>query len=353
MLRLARRHLKTCPHRSLAYRRCRCPVWIFGTREGRRVRRSLETTSWERGEELLLKLISDERSVPMSVANAAARWFADAEARKLRPESLKKYGQIRDEITRHFGKLQLKAVTADDLRRMREEWDLSPLTTRKRLEIVRSFFNFCVASNWIAINPARAIKPPVVKQTPTLPFTDAEWRDILIGLDGYCDLHPTVPEKTRKQLRALMLLMRHSGLRISDAVGLKKGRIDAQGRLFLYQAKTGQPVMIPLPKTVLDALNEADYGTPYYFWNGSSDLRTPVTIWQKRMKAVFRFAKVPDGHSHRLRDTFAVDLLNRGASVEDVAMLLGNTPMIVQKHYSPWVRSRQQKLEEFVKRTWA
>jgi integrase/recombinase XerD len=64
-------------------------------------------------------------------------------------------------------------------------------------------------------------------------------------------------------------------------------------------------------------------------------------------------AGVPDGHSHRLRDTFSVDLLQMGVSLETVSQLLGHTSIkTTQKHYSPWVKSRQDKLEEAVRGTW-
>ena len=54
-------------------------------------------------------------------------------------------------------------------------------------------------------------------------------------------------EHRRDRLRALVLLMRRSGLAIKDAVTLERQRIDAEGNLFLYRAKTGVPVNVPLP----------------------------------------------------------------------------------------------------------
>jgi integrase len=58
----------------------------------------------------------------------------------------------------------------------------------------------------------------------------------------------------------------------------------------------------------------------------------------ERMFGVGRAAGVLDAHPHRFRDTFAVDLLARGASLYDVAKLLGDTVDTVEKHYAPFVR---------------
>jgi site-specific recombinase XerD len=45
----------------------------------------------------------------------------------------------------------------------------------------------------------------------------------------------------------------------------------------------------------------------------------------KRLKLVYEMAGIPDGYSHRLRDTFGVDLLSRWISIETVSRLLGHT----------------------------
>ena len=57
--------------------------------------------------------------------------------------------------------------------------------------------------------------------------------------------------------------------------------------------------------------------------------------------------------SHRFRDTFAVELLLAGVPIERVSILLGHQSVrITEKHYNPWVRSRQEQLEADVARTW-
>jgi integrase/recombinase XerD len=61
-------------------------------------------------------------------------------------------------------------------------------------------------------------------------------------------------------------------------------------------------------------------------------------------------AGIRDGHSHRLRDTFAVNLLVKGVRIETVLVLLGHKSIkTTEKHYAPWVKSRQDALEDAVK----
>jgi integrase len=63
---------------------------------------------------------------------------------------------------------------------------------------------------------------------------------------------------------------------------------------------------------------------------------------------VFELAGIK-GHAHRFRDTFSVNLLKAGVPLETVSVLLGHSSIrITERHYSPWVKSRQIKLEESI-----
>ena len=55
-------------------------------------------------------------------------------------------------------------------------------------------------------------------------------------------------------------------------------------------------------------------------------------------------AGVPDANAHRFRDTFSVELLRAGVSIERVSVLLGHQSVrITEKYYAPWVRARQEE----------
>ena len=146
-------------------------------------------------------------------------------------------------------------------------------------------------------------------------------------------------------------------MRVSDAVTLTTDRLDGK-RLFLYTQKTGVPVYTVLPDSVLGALEATPRITDTrYFWSGQGKRETVICHWQMRLKKVVDLAKVSKGEgnaiSHRFRDTFAVELLLAGVPIERVSILLGHQSVrVTERHYNPWVRSRQEQLEADVASAW-
>jgi integrase/recombinase XerD len=153
------------------------------------------------------------------------------------------------------------------------------------------------------------------------------------------------------RVRAFVLVLRYSGLRIGDAVQLSKQKVK-DGRVFIRTEKTKVDVWVPVPEEVAAALAAIENGGELYFWSGESTLHTATNEWRARLAKVFRLAGVEDGHPHRYRHSMATNLLEKGVSVETVALILGNSPAIVLKHYSSFVKSRQVALEDAVRRIW-
>jgi integrase/recombinase XerD len=78
-----------------------------------------------------------------------------------------------------------------------------------------------------------------------------------------------------------------------------------------------------------------------------------VGDWQRSLRKLFVLAAILDGHAHRFRDTFVVELLLAGVPLERVSMLLGHRSLkVTEKHSAPWVRARQEQLEADVRRSW-
>jgi integrase len=311
----------------------------------------LQTRDWQaatiRARQLEAEGITSE-IIPLTLEQASRKFLDDATARGLREASLYKYRLVLKQLKAFADSVGLVFISSfgvEELRAFRESWKNKNLSARKKLEHLKTFFRFCYDSGWIKDNPARAVKPPKVYDPPVLPFADEEIKKILDA----CLMYPN--RNRRIQLRALVLLMLHSGLRIGDACMLSREKIH-NGVLELRTAKSGTKVRLPLNPDAIEALEKIPRISSHFFWNGTGKRKTCTNLWQERLAKVFKLAGVK-GHSHQLRHSFSIRLLQKGVSMENVASLLGHSSLkITEKYYASWVRGRQEQLEEAVRRTW-
>lgn len=289
---------------------------------------------------------------PKTLKSAWDEFVRDAEARNLREATLRKYRYLRGDMERFAASQGLRFVAEfnlEQLRKWRFTWPNKNLSAVKKVEFVRCFLRFAHDAGWIPENPARKLKSPKITARPTLPFTREEMIQVLAAVEDY----GKASSLNRRRMKALVLLLRHSGLRIGDAVTLSCERLDGD-KLFLCTSKAGTLVYCPLPPFAVTALEAAlAPNQRFYFWSGNGKVKTIITDWQAKLKTLFEGAKIPSGHAHRFRDTFATELLLAGVPLERVSILLGHSSIrITERHYSPWVRARQEQLERDVRSTW-
>jgi integrase/recombinase XerD len=348
MLITYRRHNPAkCRLKSRSDYRCKCPIWVSGTLpSGERVRKALKGRDWNRAQDLVRRWEVDgaepTKRSRVTIEECREKFMQDARSQSLSYETTRKYEHLFKQLEA-FAKLkgirfvdELDLSTLDDFR---SSWKDAALSASKKLERMRSVFKFALARKWVSENPALHLKGPKLKPNPTLPFSTDEMEAILKAVEN------------DSRLRAFILTMRFSGLRISDVTALTCDSLKGN-KLQLYQAKTKEPVSILLPDFVADTLRAVPHSNPkYFFWSGHSKLTSTVGGWHRHLAEVFKTAKIGDGHSHRFRDTFAVALLTAGVAVEGVSTLLGHQNIkITQKHYSPWVKSRQDALDEEIRK---
>lgn len=364
-LAIYRRHSSECrfvgrPRHDARSQKCGCPIWVQGSLGREYLRESLNLTSWQAAQDLIRGWeasgeVGVVRTEIPGITDAVERFFEDMKARGLSDVTIAKQDVL---LRKQFlpwcrtkGFHALKQISVDDITQFRATWTDSAITKYKKQERLKGFFHFCVAREWIRTNPVAGLKPIKVPPSQTLPFEPEQIDKILAACDRF-SLKGIYGEQNRARLKALTLLMRYSGLRIRDAVTCERKRL-LDGKLFLYQAKTGTPVYCPLPPLVVEALEALESpNEKYFFWSGNGKPKSAVADAQRSFRKLFESAKV-DGHPHMFRDTFAVELLKRGVPIEAVSMLLGHASIkVTEKHYKPWVKTLQEKLEADAMKGW-
>lgn len=357
MFTLYRRHESNCPHapKGTRYIRCNCPIWLDGLDDsGKRRRHSLKTRDWRHASDIVERL--DKGAPPpadpvrrgTSVAAAIAAYLADCRVRQLSAGTIAGYKKLLEHLAAAFVG-DLSEVTVEALDRFRAARVIKPSTHLKELAALRAFFRFCVSRKLASENPAAALRPPKQDRLPTLPFSAEELRAILDACERIDNPNQREIPRARLRARALVLLLAYSGLRISDAVQLKRSALDGHGRLMIRVMKTRVPLYVPLPAIARAALAALPVESPYFFWSGTAKLATAVGSARRTIDCVTHLAGVANGHPHRFRDTFAVGLLVAGEDLRTVQLLLGHESIrTTEKHYAPYVAAMQRRLDDAV-----
>ena len=397
MLFIYSRHSATCPYKEDIYsKRCRCPKWFDGTLPGStdRYRKSAKTRSWEKAEDRRRQLEAAAQMRPsgtepvpqqgpgaavasatpranegsVTIGQAVESFLASKRAENLRESTLAKLETIfkKQLVTwsKKAGLVDLPEIRVRDLEAFRATWTDGPLARKKKQERIVGFFYYCARMGWISQNPARLLGRIKATEPPTDYFPKEEFDRIVDATYVYQPKGWTECRNQPTRLRVLIWLMRWSGLAIRDAVTLERSRLNDANELLLYRAKTGNPVYVPLPDHVAEALRTVPPGPKpnprYFFWSGNGSPKSVVGNWQRSFRRLFDIADIRREdqerkrcHPHMFRDTFAVEMLLAGVPLDQVSILLGHKSIkITEKHYAPWVKARQEQLAASVRRAW-
>jgi site-specific recombinase XerD len=238
----------------------------------------------------------------------------------------------RDTWTKHYGSSYTRAFV------------------QKRLGM---FLRFAKEAGYLDRVPR--LDPIRIDEPQTMPLTDAEFNKLLDFAFATFD-----NDENRNQVIAVMQLMRWSGLAVRDAVTLSAKQLHEHNGVYVVQKKrqkTGVFVSVPIPRHIGELIKAFRNDEGYFFWTPRTASATArAQKFSVYISRVFDAAGISsEGHmvSHRLRDTFAVDLLTKGVPLEDVSKLLGHSSVTTtEKHYAQWVKGRQDRLTNIVTATW-
>lgn len=212
----------------------------------------------------------------------------------------------------------------------KEDGNESGRTMGKYLSAIRTFFSFLVSERIREDNPAKRIHAPKTgKRLPSVATVD-EMAEIL----------SSIPRDDLPGARdyALFTTIYGCGLRVSEAVGLKVG--DIQDGSLRILGKRSKMRLVPLPSEVKKVLSEYlkdirpqmvknNPGEKHLFVGRRGGGLTRQAV-NKRF-SLYRF----DGmHVHTLRHSYATHLLERGADLRSVQMLLGHSDIKTTQIYT-------------------
>jgi site-specific recombinase XerD len=356
MLTLQRRHSEKWPDKQKGpnYLKCRgqCALRICGMVNGQRVRTSLKTRDIRRAARRLAEMDDEALGRRRKILSEAIEAFHAQHAGK-EDETKRKYKRVLGYLSDYCARESLRCVDQIGVENMDGYalWrDKINWTWIKEIEILRQFFAFCIECEWTSKNPAKSLKRPhLLEANDVEPFT----REEIMRIIAACDF---IGRTSYERLRAhaMILLLRFAAPRISDVVTLAREHI--KGRHLQKRAiKNGRMIRVELPREVLRALDAlphpkaAPRDSTSFFAGGKSSVRSLVKGAQRTLAAVFRLAKVDRAHPHRFRHTLASELLGKGATVEEVAGILADSPATIRRHYAKWTPEFQARQDRVIR----
>lgn len=360
------RHSLTCPYQGDEnYKRCKCWKHLRWFEKGKQQYKTTKSRTWEGAERFKRnwetsrlpqstqpRIVTVRDAVDAFLDQKRGQGISDGVVKKFERE-LDRLVAFADDKERHT----IQQLTLQDLSEFRTGWNkLYPSSgTRAQVQTrLRGFFRYCVHADLIHKNIASGLSPIKTDRMQTPPLTAEEYTKLLAKIpDVFSDA------RKRQRVHALIQCMRHSGLAIQDAVGLKRTHMRKREQVWVVvtaRTKTGTDVLVPIEDVIANEIAATPNDHPaYFFWNtGLGTVRSAVIHWQHDLRALFRASGLPKGHPHQLRDTFAVEMLGKGVPLENVSKMLGHDNIkTTEKYYSPWVKIRQDQLISVVTATWS
>jgi len=227
-----------------------------------------------------------------------------------------------------------------------------PRSSAKKLERLRAFFRFAQKRKWVTENPALDLKAPKITLCPPFHLAAKRWCEFsrqLTNTKKRCQVTGSRTDGAFASCSSTSLQRDANGDGVNFSTDRLEGTVSSSTRRRRVSSEHN-----PSGICLIGVGSNAKKSQRSFLLERKGKLESIVRSWQTRLRKLFKLANVPNGHAHRFRDTFAVELLLAGVPIERVSILLGHQSVrITEKHYAPWVRSRQEQLEADLANAWS
>ena len=226
--------------------------------------------------------------------------------------------------------------------------NLKSSSVNRKISSLKTFFNFLLKKKLIEVNPfADQIMPKKPTSLPksiseddVVKLLDAPKEDSLIGLRD----------------RAMLELLYASGVRISELVNIKFSDLDLDRNIIKVFGKGSKERLVPFGEDAAQWIsayiderkkNKDLASIKYIFLNNRGTKISRHAFWHRLKEYCLEIGLKQDISPHTLRHAFATHLLNRGADLRSVQVLLGHSDLSTTQIYT---HIAKQRLSELVKK---
>lgn len=223
---------------------------------------------------------------------------------------------------------------------------ISARSAARLLSSLRRFYGWALREGLVTVAPTARIDPPRLVRSLPVDLNEKDVDALLAAPAG------DTPLALRD--RAMLELLYATGLRVSELVGLKVGQISQHQGALLVRGKGDRQRLVPIGQTALDALSRylaegrgALLGLrrcDALFVTQRGEAMTRQAFWYLIKRHARRAGIAKPLSPHTLRHAFATHLLNHGADLRVVQLLLGHASLSTTQIYTHVARERLKQL---------
>ncbi|MEM7468276.1 MAG: site-specific tyrosine recombinase XerD [Pseudomonadota bacterium] len=245
---------------------------------------------------------------------------------------------------------QLRVASESDLLAfLAQETNKSARTAARRLSAYRRFFGFLVREKELNANPTARLNAPRIGSRLPKSLSESDVEALLAA--------PDVSTVIGLRDRCMLEVLYATGLRVSELCSLSVGQVNVRQGVVRVFGKGNKERLVPLGEEALNWLSEfSTAGRPELMKNKGpgdclfpSNRGTPITrqsFWYAIKKYAIKARIKTELSPHTLRHAFATHLLNHGADLRVVQMLLGHSDISTTQIYTHVARQRLKDLHQ-------
>lgn len=221
-----------------------------------------------------------------------------------------------------------------------------PRSAARLLSCLRQFYQHLVRQGLIQEDPSARVEAPKLGRPLPNSLTEPEVEALLAAPDT------TDPRGHRD--RTMLEVLYASGLRVTELVTLTPSQVSLTQGVLRVMGKGSKERLVPLGEDAVGWI--ADYArgarqdllggrvSDYLFPTSRSDYMTRQAFWQLIKRYAIQAGVAKPLSPHTLRHAFATHLLNHGADLRVVQMLLGHSDLSTTQIYTHVARERLKQL---------
>jgi integrase/recombinase XerD len=221
-----------------------------------------------------------------------------------------------------------------------------PRSTARLLSCQRQFYRYLLRVGSIREDPSARVDAPKLGRPLPKTLTEQEVEMLLAA--------PDTDDARGHRDRTMLEVLYATGLRVSELVGLRPGQVSLNQGLVRVLGKGGKERLVPLGEEAVSWLRGYFRGPrqdllgarlcDYAFPTRRSDRMTRQAFWQLIKRYALQAGIARELSPHTLRHAFATHLLNHGADLRVVQMLLGHSDLSTTQIYTHVARERLKQL---------